>query len=139
MGRICLSGVTDDDADDVYLLIVANAIETCAVTHYAFDFSLFAGHAHITHHHHRVHGGYDGDGDADVRGFVPYRHPRCYSNNRGACGRTCCSDDPHLFLVPKVCFHDLHVNDPPFFHFQRQCAAALSGGEPHSSVHHWKS
>lgn len=134
MGRIWLSGVTDDDADDVYLLIVANAIETCAVTHYASDFSFFAGHAHITHHH-RVHGGYDDDGDADVRGFVPYRHPRYCSNNRGACGRTRCSDDPRLCLVPKVCCHDLAVDDPPSPHLQRQCAAALSGGEPHSSVH----
>lgn len=132
MGRIGLSGVTDDDADDVYLLIVANAIETCAVTHYVSDFSFFAGHAHV-YHHHRVDGGYDGD--ADVRGVVPYRHPRYCSDNRGAGGRMRCSDDLHLCLVPKVCSHVLAVDDLPSPHLQRQCGAALSGGELHSSVH----
>lgn len=137
MRTIWLDGVTDGDADDIFRLFVASAIEIDIGTCFSSYSSCCAGHAHTTHHD-RVDGGCDGDADAGVRGDAHPRYPRCpryYSGHRGAYGEIHYSDDLRPYLAPRVCLQSSAV-DPASPHLQRQSAVALNGDDLGCSVHH---
>ena len=104
-----LGGVTDGNADDVFHLTEASAIEMDAVTYFASDSSPGDDGGHKTHSH-SVDGGCDGDADAGARSLVPPRYPRYYIGHRVACGEMQFSDDLHLYLASNVCLHDLALD-----------------------------
>ena len=104
-----LGGVTDGNADDVFHLIEASAIEIDAVTYFASDSSSGADRAHKTYCH-SVDGGYDGDADAGARSIVPPRYPRYYIDHRVACGEIHISDGLHLYLASNFCLHGLALD-----------------------------
>lgn len=111
MRRIWLSGVTGGGADDAFRLIVASAIEIDAVIYCVSELSCFACRDYVTHRHHGVDGGCDGNVDAAARRIVPPRYPRCRSGHRAACGGIRCFESLHLHLDSRVCLHRLAVDD----------------------------